>query len=252
MELYITAGLIIFTSLSGVIFLVKGLSNWLVRNDKYIIAFSAGIFAVVTFDMCIESFELSSSLLITILAIVASFLLFELLEHIIPEMHYHEHEQHHHGETICNHSRAKLIWGSMFHHIGDGVLLSLAFTVDVQVGLIAALGIFIHEFVQSVSEFSVLKSSGLSIKKTLTFNFIASSTILIGIYIGLTFAQMNSIVGILFAFGAGAFLHLIFTDLIPHSIENSKKDRHYFFYAFLVIAGILTLLAVNHISSVHF
>ncbi len=238
-------------SLSGLIFLVRGFSGWMNTNGKFIIAFSAGIFAVVTFDLFIETFEFSQNWATALTTIIFGFLIFEIAQRIFPEIHHH-HDEHHNDEgLICSHSKRKVIWGDVLHNIGDGVLLSVAFAVDVKVGIVAALGIFIHEFVQEISEFSILKLSGLSTKKALIINFLVSATIIPGVILGMYVSQNESIIGILFGLAAGAFLHLIFTDLIPHSIENSKKDKRYFFYIFLIIAGIFTILAVNQIGGGH-
>lgn len=251
MELYITTGLIMLASLSGLIFLVKGFSGWMNTNSKFIIAFSAGIFAVVTFDLFIETFEFSQNWIIALISIIVGFLIFEIAERIFPEIHHHDDEHQDNENVICSHSKRKVIWGDALHNVGDGILLALAFAVDVKVGLVAALGIFIHEFVQELSEFSVLKLSGLSTKRALTINFLVSATIIPGVILGLYISQIESIIGVLFGLAAGAFLHLIFTDLIPHSIENSKKDKRYFLYIFLIIAGIFTILAVNQIGGGH-
>lgn len=252
MELYITTGLIMLASLSGLIFLVKGFSGWMNTNSKFIIAFSAGIFAVVTFDLFIETFEFSQNSITALVSIVVGFLVFEIAERIFPEIHHHHDDEHQNDEqSVCSHSKRKVIWGDALHNIGDGILLALAFAVDVKVGLVAALGIFVHEFVQELSEFSILKLSGLSTKKALIINFLVSTTIIPGVILGMYVSQIESIIGILFGLAAGAFLHLIFTDLIPHSIENSKKDKRYFLYIFLIIAGIFTILAVNQIGGGH-
>lgn len=233
-------------SLSGLIFLAKSLSGWLHANGKYIIAFSAGIFAVVTYDLLLESFEFSSSLWTALAAIIGGFLVFHVAEKLFPEMHHHEDDDSH-----CTHSRRKVIWGDALHNVGDGILLAIAFSVDVKVGLVAALGIFIHEFVQEISEFSILRLSGLSTKRALLINFLVSATIIPGVILGTYVAQIESIVGILFGLAAGAFLHLVFADLIPQSIEHSRTDKKYFTYVFLLVAGAFTILAVNQIGGGH-
>jgi zinc and cadmium transporter len=245
MELYITTGLIMLASLSGLIFLVKGFSGWLNTHSKYIIAFSSGIFAVVTYDLLLESFEFSTPW-VALGSVLFGFFVFQLIEKIFPEIHHHEENDSH-----CLHSKQKVIWGDAFHNVGDGILLALAFSVDVRVGLVAALGIFIHEFVQEISEFSILKLSGLSTKKALLINFLVSATIIPGMLIGTYIAGIESFVGVLFGLAAGSFLHLVFADLIPHSIEHSRKDKKYFIYIFLIIAGIFTILAVNQIGGGH-
>jgi zinc and cadmium transporter len=246
MELYITAGLIMLASLSGLIFLIKHWGDWLQYNAKFIIAFSAGIFAVVTFDLILESFELSSSKIIALSSIIIGFFIFQIAEKIFPEFHHHEEDDSH-----CLHSKRKVIWGDALHNIGDGILLAIAFTVDIKVGFVAALGIFIHEFIQELSEFTILKLSGLSTKKALLINFLISATIIPGVLIGMYIANIQSLTGILFGLAAGSFLHLVFVDLVPHSIHNSKKDKRYFTYLFLIVAGIFTIVAINQISGAH-
>ncbi len=246
MELYITTGLIMLASLSGLIFLAKRFSGWLHNNGKFIIAFSAGIFAVVTYDLLLESFEFSSSIWVALAAIVGGFLIFHVAEKLFPEMHHHEDDEMH-----CAHSSRKVIWGDALHNVGDGILLAIAFSVDVKVGIVAALGIFIHEFVQEISEFSILKLSGMSTKRALLINFLVSATIIPGVILGTYIAEIGSIVGILFGLAAGAFLHLVFADLIPQSIQNSRTDKKYFAYIFLLIAGVFTILAVNQIGGGH-
>lgn len=231
-------------SLSGLIFLVKGFSGWLNTNSKYIIAFSSGIFAVVTYDLLLESFEFSTTW-VALASVLFGFLFFQVIEKIFPESHHHEEDSH------CLHSKRKVIWGDAFHNIGDGILLALAFTVDIRVGLIAALGIFVHEFVQEISEFSILRLSGLSVKRALFINFLVAATIIPGVLIGTYAAGIDSIVGILFGLAAGSFLHLVFVDLVPHSIAHSRKEKKYFLYIFLTIAGIFTILAVNQIGGGH-
>ncbi len=245
MELYITAGLIMLASLSGLIFLTKNFSSWLSTNGKYIIAFSAGIFAVVTYDLLLHAFEFSGAYY-ALGAVVAGFLIFHLAEMLFPEIHHHEED-----DLRCTHSSKKVIWGDALHNFGDGILLAVAFSVDVRVGIFAALGIFVHEFVQEISEFSILKLSGYSTKKALLINFLVSATIIPGVIVGSYVAQVGPLFGILFGLAAGAFLHLVFADLIPHSIAQSKKDNTYFRYVFLVAAGVFTILALNQIGGGH-
>jgi zinc and cadmium transporter len=245
MEIYITVGLIMLASLSGLVFLVKNFGDWLHQNSKFVIAFSSGIFAVVTYDLLLESFEFSQSVWIALGAVIVGFSIFQIIEKIFPEIHHHEEDEH------CAHSKRKVIWGDAFHNVGDGILLALAFSIDIKVGLIAALGIFIHEFVQEITEFSILKFSGFSTKKALLTNFLVSATIIPGVLIGSYIANIESLVGILFGLAAGAFMHLVFVDLIPHSFIHSKKDKKYFTYIFLIIAGIFTILAINQIGGGH-
>ncbi len=247
MELYITVGLIMLASLSGLIFSInKNFGEWFYKNSKFIIAFSSGIFAVVTYDMIGESIEMSSSIWIALSAVVVGFFVLQIVEKIFPELHHHEDEHGH-----CHHTRRKVLLGDAFHNIGDGILLALAFSAGSKIGLVAAFGIFIHEFVQELGKFSILKHSGLSTKRALILNFLVSTTIIIGVALGFYTANITTIAGLLSGFAAGVFMHLIFVDLIPHSFSQSKKDKKYFLYVFLILAGIFTILAINEVGGGH-
>ena len=246
MPLIITTTLIILASLSGLIFLAHSFSEWLQHKSTFIIAFSAGIFSVVTYDLFLETFEFAQNWMIAVGSIALGFFIFHFAEKLFPEIHHHEEDEH-----ACHHSKRNVIWGDILHNIGDGALLAVAFTVDVRVGVIAGIGIFIHEFIQEITEFSILKLSGMSTKKALFINFLVSLSIIPGIFIGLYFAQIDYFIAILFGLAGGAFAHLIFTDLIPHSISHSKKEQRYFVYVFMILAGIATLLAVNELGGGH-
>lgn len=233
-------------SLSGLIFLIKHFNEWLQANAKFVIVFSAGIFSVVSYNLLVEAFEFSVSTALTLIAVLIGFFIFQVLEYFFPELHHHEEDGSH-----CVHSRRKVIWGDALHNVGDGILLAFAFAVDVHVGMVAALGIFIHEFVQEISEFSILKLSGYSTKKALIVNFLVSAAIIPGIILGSYLIQIEGLIGVLFGLAAGVFIHLVFADLIPQSIAHSKKDKKYFTYIFLLIAGVFVLLAVNEIGGGH-
>lgn len=244
--LFITAGIIMLASLSGLVFLAKNFSGWLHNNAKFIIAFSSGIFAVVTYDLFNETIALTGSWLIAVVLGLVGFLIFSLFERLLPEIHHHESDGH-----SCTHSKYKVIWGDALHNIGDGILLAASFSVDVRLGLIAAFGIFIHEFVQEISEFSVLRLSGMSIKKAIFVNMLVASTIFIGVILGLYIADIEAVAAVLFGISAGVFLHLVATDLVPQSIQHSHRDKNYFTYLLLVVAGILTIVGVNAIGGGH-
>jgi zinc and cadmium transporter len=279
MPLIITTIVIILASLSGLIFLARNFSDWLHKNSKFIIAFSAGIFAVVTYDLFIEAFEFSSHWVWATLSIIVGFTIFHIAEKVFPELHHHDndevmaddsalnasvhqasaydvhtdHTTHEasHQSPVCLHSRRNVIWGDLLHNIGDGALLAIAFTVDIRVGIIAGVGIFIHEFIQEITEFSILKLSGMSTKKALIINFLVSLSVIPGVFIGLYLAQIETMVAVLFGLAGGAFAHLIFTDLIPHSLTHSKREKRYFIYILLILAGIALILGLNELSGGH-
>jgi hypothetical protein len=107
----------------------------------------------------------------------------------------------------------------------------------------------LHELVQEVSEFFVLKQAGYSTKKALLLNFLVSSTILIGavgstVLLGV-FANLEvPLMGI----AAGAFLVVVFQDLIPHSVREAKVEASHFKHLGWFALGVIIMLGVNTIA----
>jgi len=238
---------IIFVSLIGVIFAWKKLEHWVEKNLHHLVSFSAGVFLIVAINVGVEAFELSYSITIIILSITLGILLMYLISKLFPEGHHH----HHKNETEP-HTRVgaeKMLLGDAIHNIADGILLVPAFAIDLRLGIITTIGILIHELVQEISEFFVLKEAGYSNKQALWKNFIISTTILIGVLIGYFLSSIEILIGPLLGLASGSFLYIVFVDLIPQSITYSKEERAYFQYAIWAILGIIIILAINYLSN---
>ncbi|MEZ4114184.1 MAG: ZIP family metal transporter [Candidatus Paceibacterota bacterium] len=102
-----------------------------------------------------------------------------LLFRVLPGFHHH-HDEEHEGEPHSHIDARKIVFSDAVHNIGDGVLLASSFAVNLQVGIVVTLSILVHEAIQEISEFFVLRQAGYSVKKALRLNFLASATVLIG------------------------------------------------------------------------
>ena len=108
------------------------------------------------------------------------------------------------------------------HNIGDGVIIVGAFVVDFWIGVAATFGILIHELVQEIAEYFVLREAGYTSRQALVRNFAVSSTILIGIFGASYFDQSPWLIGIISGVAAGGFLSIIFADLLPHARHSVR------------------------------
>lgn len=240
--------IIMLASLSGVFFIIKKMGKWTENNLHYLIAFASGVFLIVAFDLIFEALEFAPNKLVVLLSVIAGFLLFFALEKLYPELHCHHEDKTCLSEKNRRGARRILI-GDGIHNVGDGILLAPVFVINVQLGFIAAFGIFVHEFVQEVSEFFVLKNAGYSNGEALTKNFLVSSTILIGALGGFYLASFEALIAPLIAVAAGAFIYILLVDLIPQSFRRSHKERKYLNFVAWTLAGILLILSVNIISA---
>ena len=136
--------------------------------------------------------------------------------------------------------------------MGDGLLLVTSFAINSTLGLAATISIFIHEIIQEISEFFVLKQAGYSTKKALLVNFSASATILFGSVGGFFLLKYFKFIEIpLLGLAAGSFLIVVIQDLIPHSIKTSTTKMHIIKHLTWFATGILIMIGLGAISTTH-
>jgi len=163
---------------------------------------------------------------------------------------------HHHDNCIdCDEDHGKpsayrILFADGLHNIGDGILLAVSFSVSSAAGLAAAFGVLVHEIVQEISEFFVLRQAGLSAKKSLLYNFLVSGTILFGIVLASLLSQVSTVAEtVLFGLASGSFLVVVFQDLIPHQHYNTRNGhhvRHALWFAGGAFLMLTTLLVFPH------
>jgi zinc transporter ZupT len=232
MELYIfLAGLLVMiTSLSGVLFTHKVAAKFLDEKLSYLVSFSAGVFLVTAGALALEVFELADTTLMAVLLIGVGYVLAWLLEYLMPESHQHhdvgcEHNHHLNGKK----SARKLIVGDAVHNVADGIMLVPAFLVSPALGIAVTVSILVHEALQEVSEFFILRRAGYTTKQALLINFLVSATIFIGIGLSYLAVVNHDLEVVLLAVSAGFFLHVVLHDLIPkphHHESHSGFMKH--------------------------
>ncbi len=235
--------IIMLASLSGVLFLGKVASRWTERNLKYLISFSAGIFIIVVYELVGEALHESITPSVGIVSIMAGIIVLHLFSKFWPEFHHHHERDLDHTHSIAGVRR--ILFSDAIHNIGDGVLIASTFLVDVNVGIVATVSIFIHEAVQEISEFFVLKEAGLTTRNALIRNFVTSSTIILGALIGYALASSETIMGPLLGFSAGAFLYVLINDLIPKSVKNIRQERAFIKHMTWAAFGLIVIIAAN-------
>ncbi|MBY0309990.1 ZIP family metal transporter [Patescibacteria group bacterium] len=250
-EILIAAFSIMLASLVGVLFLSSVAQQFLNERLSYLVAFSAGVFLVTAGALALEVFHIYETALWWGLGlIIGGYVLGWVLQVLLPE-------SHHHHDPACGHGHGKgarkLMVGDAIHNIGDGIILVPAFLASPAIGIAVTISILIHEALQEISEFFVLKQAGYSTKRALAINFGISSTILIGVGLSYFALATLNLEGVLLALSAGFFLHVVVHDLLP------KRSQHESFGDFLkhmvvVACGLALMAAVNNVlgdSHVH-
>lgn len=218
---------IMLASLAGIFFIWHTSGLWLERNLRYLTSFALGVFVVTIILLIGESWELKANLPELILAVVLGAVFLHLAIRLIPKAH------HHHGKEISDceinkHSHIdarRMLLGDAIHNVGDGILLVPAFLIDVRIGLATAVAVFLHELVQEIAEFFVLREAGYSTTSALGKNFLVSATILIGVGIGFYISDYEHLIAPLLAFSAGGFWYVVIKDLLPDIISQAGENK---------------------------
>ena len=236
--------IIMFASLIGVVSIWKRIGKIIEANLHFLVSFSAGVFLFISYHLSIETIEhaptLGTGLLWIFIGVFGIWLIFKLL----PTFHHHDSQMEIHNHSIID--VRKIIIGDGIHNIGDGILLVTSFLTNSTLGIMTTASIFIHEIIQEMSEFFVMKEAGYSIKKSLIVNFATSATILIGSIGGFFLLENFEILEIpLLGIAAGSFLVVVTQDLIPHSIKASTTKIHTIKHLAWFIIGLLLMIGIN-------
>jgi zinc transporter ZupT len=239
---------IMLCSLIGVFLISKKSDSSINKNLPYLVSFSAGVFLFTSGFMAYEAYHTLEDWILVFVLVLLGYTLATLLSKFYPKIHHH-----HFSESNCCSENKKGGWNVLFadafHNIADGLVLFTTFSVSPALGLGTAVSIFIHESLQEVSEFFVLKKAGFSNKKALVYNFLVSSTILIGVFLGFALADSSKIQGILLSLSAGLFFYIITHDLIP---QTHKETKSVFVKRLSsLVLGLLIILGVNSVTAGH-
>lgn len=243
-----SAFVVMLVSLIGVVFVSKATANFLTARLSFLVSFSAGVFLVTAGALALEVFHLADSIWQGAGLIVLGYVLAVFVHKLMPETHHH-----HDSDCDERHGAAarKLIIGDAIHNVADGVVLVVAYAAAPALGLAALVSIVIHEALQEVSEFFVLRRAGYSVKKALTVNFAVSSTIMIGVGLGYFALVSHELEVALLAVAAGFFLQVVFHDLLPKHDEHEHLNTFFAHVVLVLVGAVLMGLVASAVSDEH-
>jgi len=246
LEVSLASLLIMLASLVGAIFVWKQIGKIIERNLNFLVSFSAGVFLIIAYELTNETIEHAGSFQDGLLWITAGAVAILIAFRLLPTFHHHHDEKDNDSHSHSRIDARRILASDALHNIGDGILLAASFAVSVPLGIVTTLSIFVHELVQEVSEFFVLRQAGYSTKRALTLNFLVSGTILIGAVGGLYLLdQFEALEVPLLGIAAGSFLIVVVYDLIPHSVRTSQRKAQYFKHGVWFVVGLLLMFSIN-------
>ncbi|PIR70515.1 MAG: ZIP zinc transporter [Candidatus Niyogibacteria bacterium CG10_big_fil_rev_8_21_14_0_10_42_19] len=250
--LFIILGAALFESLisfSGALFMVFNREKAL-RATHYLVSFAVGaLMSVALLDIIPEAIERSSidKVMPFVLLGVIMFFIFEKFLFWY-HCHHGECKTHtHHGEPVILPYAYLILWGDFLHNFIDGIILALAFLVDLRLGFLTLIAVILHEIPQEIGDFGVLVHGGMKPTKALFFNFLTSLSTMAGAI--LTYILGPALIPVLpyaLAIVAGNFIYIAGVDLIPE-LHEARKFKHSLLQVMFIIIGALLVIAPEFI-----
>ncbi len=179
--------------------------------------------------------------------VIAIALVCKLLPH---GQHALEEERHDDHPRLDAH---RMLISDSIHNVGDCILLAATYSISPMVGFAATVSVFLHEVVQEIAEFFVLRDAGYSVRRALFLNFATSTTILIGAIGGYVVIELfETFEGPLLAVATGGVLSVVFYDLVPHSIRDARLKSTFaqhilwFLLGCILMYGMMNLVPHEH------
>lgn len=207
------------------------------RAAHFIVSFAVGAFLGVSFlELIPEAIAMSGDGLI-LTWVLGGIIFFFILEKLLFWYHCHDGHCPIHTYTYL------ILWGDFLHNFIDGVIMALAFLVDVQLGILTSIAIVFHEIPQEIGDFGVLVHGGFSRSKALFYNFLSATSVMFGALLtyGLSSA-FEPFLPIGLALAAGNFIYIASTDLMPE-LHEATSFKHGFIQVIFIILGSLLVVA---------
>jgi len=216
----------------------------MVNYADYFVSFAVGTLLGAAFlEIIPHAYELSRDLHQISLIVLIGILVFFILEKLLVWRHCHGSHCENHSPVV-NHDVKKgsiLIIGDCFHNFVDGILIASAFIVDINLGLITALAIIVHEIPQEISNFSILINSGYSLSRTLLMNIVTGCAMILGAILAyFVLNDLEFLIPMILAFAASSMIYVAISDLIP-TLHKKVEIKQTFQQTFSIFLGVLII-----------
>jgi len=187
---------------------------------QYFFAFSSGaLIAITFFDVLPESLDLAKSNNLNfrtlMIAIVAAFLFFSLVERFFLTHHHHEGEEH--GHIMGPVGAAGLV----AHSFLDGAAIGIAFQANPKIGLIVALAVISHDFTDGINTVVIMLKNEQSVKSARIFLLMDAVAPVFGIFVASFFGINQAVLAVILAVFAGQFLYIATANLLPETHHHT-------------------------------
>jgi zinc transporter ZupT len=215
------------------------------RYLRHILGYAAGvILGVIAFDVLPEIFELvreaNVAATVPMLALVAGFLLFHILEKTLLMHHEHETQYGRHRHPHVGMLSALALSG---HSFLDGVGIGLGFQVNSGVGIAVAIAVIAHDFTDGLNTVSLMLAHKNPVRRALQMLVTNAVLPVLGVLAAQFVHLSNSQLLVYLGFFAGFLLYIGASDILPQA-HDEKSSR---LTIGLTILGAVFMFAISHL-----
>lgn len=217
------------------IYVIRHFEGWGRKNSTYFACFAAGVLISVSFlHLVPKSLGMNDR---APLYLLAGYVFMHLFNRFITAY-------------VCDKNPEFAIGlvpllGIGFHSFLDGAVYSITFSVSVFTGILAAIGMVLHEFPEGIITYLLLIRGGAGAKQSLILAFLAAAASTpVGTLISYPMISRieQSLLGALLSVSAGALIYVGATHLLPNAEREPAR------YSLVALAGGI-LVAVGIIVS---
>ena len=216
------------------IYVIARYEQWGREHSVYFICFAAGVLISVSFLHIIPKSFLMNSTAPTFL--LAGYLAIYLSNRLLNLYVCHTYES-----PECTVGVVPVL-GIGLHSLIDGVIYSVTFNVSTFTGVLAAIGMILHEFPEGIVTFVLLERAGFSRRKSAIYAFLAAAiSTPLGALLSYPFIKdiRQTLLGTLLAMSAGALVYVGASHLLPAVQKENKK-----FSILALAAGVLVAAVI--------
>jgi len=235
--------------LGGLILFPSKLHTTYRQSLKYLLALGAGFMLAVTFyeliPKSLETWKIadgSTNFHMPMLLLLGGYLLTQFFEHTIAP-HFHLGEDVHSTHLISTRSAYTGIGGLAIHTFFDGISIAAASQIDVRVGLLVFIAVFLHKFPEGFTIGSMIVAAGKGMREVVIATSIIGATTLIGVIL---FYFAGNYTGFSVAYAlpiaCGVTLYVAASDLIPEVNHHGGKTP---LVSLSVFAGVALFFGIH-------
>jgi zinc transporter ZupT len=217
--------------LGGLILFPGRLHERYKKSLKYLLALGAGFMLAVTFFEVVPKTILiwqrregsGDELYLPMLLLLVGYLLTQFFEHTIAP-HFHLGEEVHSEDTLSLSSAYTGIGGLLIHTFFDGVSIAAASQIDIKIGFLVFIAVFLHKFPEGFTVASMLLAAGKGFREVLIATSIIGAATFLGVllfaFIG---ARFEGSIAYALPLASGVTLYVAASDLIPEVNHHGGK-----------------------------